>query len=382
MTEFSMELTTKVYFGTGIIQEALEKEKRWFAGKNIMIVTTGRSLIKYGYLENLEQWLKKLSGNGELVIYDKISQNPRLSEVREASELGREKNVQVVIGFGGGSALDAAKVVAAGIADIDLLDDFLLKGLEPTEKTLPMIAIPTTAGTGSELSKAAILSSSEHHIKSGIRGRYIQPKVAIVDAGYTWSIPEKITMETGFDVLAHAVESYVAVKANPFSEMLSEKAIRIVGQNLCELRNNPDNHDAREQMAFASMIMGMNLANVGTALPHRMQYPIGIETDTSHGAGLIALYPSWMKHEYEVNSRKIQKVMQWLGYENVSNPQQAFDMIKDMKVRWGISYSLQSLGIEKEKLNTLAEQVTGNLANDKLAGRPGVINTILGESYR
>lgn len=377
MTEFSMELSTKIYFGTGITQEALEKEKHWFDEKNILLITTGRSLIKYGYLERVEQILKKLSPSSRIVIYDKVSQNPRLSEVKEASELGIENNVQVVIGFGGGSALDAAKAVAAGVAHIDLLDDFLVKGLEPTEKTLPMIAIPTTAGTGSELSKAAILSSHEHHIKSGIRGKYMQPKVAIVDAVYTWSVPERITMETGFDVLAHAVESYVAVKANLFSEMLSEKAIRIVGESLSILKKDLDNHEAREQMAFASMIMGMNLANVGTALPHRMQYPIGIETDTSHGAGLIALYPSWIQHEQEVNPKKVQMILEWLGLKNTS----ASDAFKDLKERWGISYTLQSLGIEKNRLSTLTEQVTGNVANDKLASCPGIINTILEESF-
>lgn len=377
MTEFSMELSTKIYFGTGITQEALEKEKHWFDEKNILLITTGRSLIKYGYLERVEQILKKLSPSSRIVIYDKVSQNPRLSEVKEASELGIENNVQVVIGFGGGSALDAAKAVAAGVANIDLLDDFLVKGLEPTEKTLPMIAIPTTAGTGSELSKAAILSSHEHHIKSGIRGKYMQPKVAIVDAVYTWSVPERITMETGFDVLAHAVESYVAVKANLFSEMLSEKAIRIVGESLSILKKDLDNHEAREQMAFASMIMGMNLANVGTALPHRMQYPIGIETDTSHGAGLIALYPSWIQHEQEVNPKKVQMILEWLGLKNTS----ASDAFKDLKERWGISYTLQSLGIEKNRLSTLTEQVTGNVANDKLASCPGIINTILEESF-
>lgn len=377
MTEFSMELSTKIYFGTGITQEALEKEKHWFFEKNILLITTGRSLIKYGYLERVEQILKKLSPSSRIVIYDKVSQNPRLSEVKEASELGIENNVQVVIGFGGGSALDAAKAVAAGVANIDLLDDFLVKGLEPTEKTLPLIAIPTTAGTGSELSKAAILSSHEHHIKSGIRGKYMQPKVAIVDAVYTWSVPERITMETGFDVLAHAVESYVAVKANLFSEMLSEKAIKIAGKSLSVLKKDLDNHEAREQIAFASMIMGMNLANVGTALPHRMQYPIGIETDMSHGAGLIALYPSWIQHEQEVNPKKVQMILEWLGLKNTS----ASDAFKDLKERWGISYTLQSLGIEKNRLSILAEQVTGNVANDKLASCPGIINTILEESF-
>ena len=340
-----------------------------------MLVTTGRSLVKYGYLDELLNILKELLDE-KVFVFEKISANPQLEEVKHAIKFGKEKSIQCVIGFGGGSSIDAAKAIAVGIAASDDIENYLLNGKEPDEKTLPIIAIPTTAGTGSELSKGAIISSKIHQIKAGIRGKNILPKVAIVDDVFTWTVPLRITMETGFDVLAHAIESFVAVKANCFSEMLSEKAIRIVGENLPLLYNNINNHDARKQMCFASMIMGMNLANVGTCLPHRMQYAIGAYTDTSHGAGLLAIYPKWIRYEYQVNSEKINKVLYWLGGIQADTSEQAEELMVSFFKKMDISYSLSDLNIHGDMIERLMEKVTGNLANDKLASKHNIVKSI------
>jgi len=375
MKEFTFELSTKIYFGTNIWKEALQKEKARLTG-NIMIITTGRSLVKHGYQQLIQQAIVEITGKDKIYIYDKISQNPKLEEVKQAIEIGKERSIDCVIGFGGGSAIDAAKAVAVGIPVEESIETYLLEGKEPGKETLPIIAIPTTAGTGTELSKGAIISSTYHRIKTGIRGKNILPKIAIVDGMFTWTVPEKITMETGFDVLAHAIESYVAVKANPFSEMISEKAIQIVGHNLPLLKQDLDNHEARSQMCYASMIVGMNLANVGTCLPHRMQYPIGAYTDTSHGAGLLALYPTWIKYEYEVNQEKINRIFNWLGYSKAKSTEEAENMFKVFLNKLDILYSLSDLGIQEHMLDELSGQVTGNLFNDKLSEESDMIKKI------
>lgn len=379
MREFEFELSTKIYFGTNIINEALQKESRRLAGR-VLIVTSGRSLNSYGYLPELVSRIKRLSDNDKVIVYDKITQNPKINEVKEAIELGKKENIQTVVGFGGGSAVDAAKAAAVGIGSEEDIETYLLEGKEPEGYVLPIIAIPTTAGTGSELSKGAIISSPAHRLKTGIRGKKMLPCVAIVDAAYTWTVPARITMETGFDVFAHAAESYMAVKANAFSEMLSEHAIRIVGENLSKLADNPEDRDAREKMSFASMIMGMNLANVGTCLPHRMQYVIGACTESSHAAGLAALYPSWIGHEFGVNETKVNQVLQWLGYPSVKESGEARKIFEELLADWRLSYSLSEYGIEEVMTDKLAGQVTGNLANDRLSGQSGIIYRILRES--
>ena len=366
MQGFELEYNTKIFFGTGILKETMQKIAEYLVG-NILIVTTGRSLIKYGYLDKLMGCLKHIETVQQVAVYDSISQNPKLEDVVKAIKLGREIDANLVIGFGGGSALDAAKAAAIGIpkkADIQDMEQYLIFGKEPEKSTLPIVAIPTTAGTGSELSKGAILSSEHYHIKSGIRGAYIIPKIAIVDAEFTWTVPEQITMETGFDVLAHAIESYVAQKANLFSEMLSEKAIEIVGPNLRRLKKNLDDHVAREELCYASMIMGLNLVNVGTCLPHRIQYPIGEYTQTTHAAGLVAVFPAWLECEYEVNSRKIETVFKLLDIKLDNG--RIVENFRRFQHELGIDYTLKTLGIESSVVEMLTDQITGNLGNDKL----------------
>lgn len=380
MSEFTLEIPTKVYFGNDITEKAIEQESRWIHGI-VMLITTGRTLTKLGYVKNLTELLEKLPGVGKVLVFDKISSNPRLSEVKEAVRIGKTNGVNCVIGFGGGSALDAAKAAAVGIGSDKTLESYLLNGDVPGPETLPVIAMPTTAGTGSELSKGAILSSPEHHIKAGIRGEHIYPKAAIVDPVYTWSVPKKVTMETGFDVLAHGIESFLAVKSTPFSELLSEKAISIVAEYLPALYKNMDNKAAREAMSYASMLMGINLANVGTCLPHRMQYVIGAVTDTSHGAGLAALYPAWITREFEVNPVKVRRLLSVLSDQTVESREEAGICIRNFLEQLDLVYTLGSLGIKSEELPGLSEAVTGNLKNDSLSINQGCISDIFAESF-
>lgn len=381
MTKFELKSDTKIYFGTGITEQALKAERKRFGGKT-MVVTTGGSLAANGHLDRIKDILEQIAGKEKVLLYDAVSRNPRLSEVKRAADIAKREKVRTIVGFGGGSALDAAKAAAAGAAGDNDLERCLLDGLEPSQETLPIIAIPTTAGTGSELSRAAIISSPEHHIKAGIRGRHITPKVAVVDPVYTWTVPVRITMETGFDVLAHAIESYIAVKANLFSEMLSERAVRYAGENLRILCQNIDCHEAREKMSYASMIRGWNLANVGTCLPHRLQYPVGAATDTGHAAGLIALYPSWIEQEYEVSAHKINEVFGWLKLQEADTASQAAEIFREFLRELGIFRTLAGLGVGEHQIKTLAEEVRGALSNDPLAERPDVVRIVYQNAFQ
>lgn len=191
---FNISLKTKIHFGTNIVEKALNDEAQNIIG-NVLIVTTGRTLVKKGYVDSLYNILKTNNRVNQVLVYDKVSGNPKISEVEEAISIGRESDVNIVIGFGGGSSIDAAKAVAVGIGAKNPIENYLFNGMIPGKETLPIIAIPTTAGTGSELSKGAIITSGEKKIKTGIRGENIIPKIAIVDAAYTLTVPDKISME-------------------------------------------------------------------------------------------------------------------------------------------------------------------------------------------
>ncbi|WMC93871.1 iron-containing alcohol dehydrogenase [Kineothrix sp. MB12-C1] len=379
MKDFILKIPTRIYFGNHNVEGALRKEEELLCG-NIMIVTTGRSLKKYGYLDELKNILDGCPNVEEVIIFDRISANPRLEEIEEAVKMGRDRRVTAIVGFGGGSALDAAKAAAVGIGISEKLERFLLEEMEPTGEVLPIIAIPTTAGSGSELSKGAIVSSLKYRIKGGIRGDAILPKVAIVNPRYTWTLPMDVTMETGFDALAHAIETYTAVKANNWSEMLSEKAIKIIAENLPLLKKNIDNHEAREAMSYASMIMGMNLANIGTCLPHRMQYGVGARTDTSHAIGIAALYPAWIQRQYDVNEKKVKDTIFWLTGKNVQSGKESKEELIEFMKFINVNKSLADLGIKREEVSVLAHKVMGDIGNDKLSIQVDIIENIYNDS--
>ena len=375
MKAYQLSVPTKVFFGRDILEEVISEQKQLFKG-TVLIVTTGRSLIRLGYLKNLKELVQGMPDVDRVIVYDKISANPKLDEVIKGTDFGKKEGAEFVIGFGGGSALDAAKAIAVGIGHEESLEEFFYGKKEPTGKTLPVAAIPTTAGTGSELSKAAIITDDLRKIKSGIRGVALYPKLAIVDSRFTETVPFNVTMETGFDVLAHAVESYISKAATPYTEMQSEYAIKIVGQYMPRLADNLQDREAREKMCFASMIMGINLGNASTCLPHRMQYPVGAHTDTSHGKGLAALFPAWMFYEYPYAGDKIGKIIHLLMGINCKDVTDVVESINRFIKGLGLSVSLNELGITEAVAGRLAGEVTGNILNDPAAQEDGIIGKI------
>lgn len=367
-----LNIPTKIYYGRDILEKGIKRahSESGIVCGNVLVVTTGRSLIRLGYLNRLKEALQNIDDVKNVIVYDQVSANPKLTEISDAISIGKKEKCDMVVGFGGGSALDAAKAVAAGIpAETDIKEMF--RGNQEPQIVLPIIAVPTTAGTGSELSKAAILSDTELGTKGGLRGSGLFPRAAIVDSVFTESVPFATTMETGFDVLAHAIESYVAKTASPFSEMLSEYVIREAAKSIRRLTKDLNDTQAREKMSFCSMIMGINLGNTGTALPHRMQYPIGAHTESSHGAGLAALYPSWMKYEKLYSSEKISKVLVLMECKEIE------ELLTEMK----LTGKLRDFGIQENELLHMADEVTGNVGNDPASVEKDIIYKIYQESF-
>lgn len=369
---YRITIPTKVYFGRNIWQEAIKAQEPLFRG-NIMIVTTGRSLCRLGYVEALQQNLRQCRYAESVVIFDHISANPKLSEIREGILLGRREKADILVGFGGGSAMDAAKAVAMGIKSGEDIGFYFYQGKEPGEDTLPIIAIPTTAGTGSELSKAAILTDEAQMVKNGIRGEALYPAVAIVDSYFTESVPMQVTMETGFDVAAHAIETYLSKAASPYTRMQSETAVRIAGECLPRLTSCLGDTEAREQMSFASMLMGINLGNASTCLPHRLQYPLGAHTDTSHGAGLAALFTAWIRCEYRHEPGKIERVAELLTGQRARGEEECVMVFYQFIKALGLPVSLSGMGISKQQLSRMADEVSGNIGNDPASQEEGII---------
>ena len=378
MENFSLFIPTKLYFGRGSFNKALLAVLK-DSGKRILVVT-GKSMLKNGYIERIKKCFKLANRENDAFFYQNVTSNPKVHEVADCVAYGKKMNVSAVIGMGGGSIIDAAKVAAAGIGCGCSVKELFEGMAEVTSSTLPIIAIPSTAGTGSELSKAAILTDTRRNMKTGIRSKYLFPKTAIVDAELTYSLPARETMETGFDVIAHAIESYVSIQANSFSEMLSQKALKLAVENLIRLSENLNDIKAREKMSYASMLMGINLGNVGTALPHRLQYPIGAYSDTSHGAGLAALYPAWIYYSYQYSADKFNEIGTIISGAECKNIDDVSNAIERFLRKIDISYRLSDLGIKVNQCNEFAEKVTGNIKNDPASADKTIIEKIYKKS--
>lgn len=372
MKPYHINIPTNIYFGRDIWKESL-KEIEYILNKNVMIVTTGRSLIKLGYLDNLKETMLKNTLVNDIIVFDKVSANPRLSEAKEGIELAKKSKSDVIVGFGGGSAMDMAKAIALGAKADDAIEEYFYGNKEVGNEVLPVIAIPTTAGTGSELSRASIITDSEKKVKRGIRGDALCPKAAIVDSIFTESVPFDITMQTGFDVLAHAMESYVSKASSPYTQMQSECAIKLVGEMLPRLSLNLKDAEARKNMSYASMIMGINLGNASTGLPHRLQYPLGAFTDTSHGLGLAALYCAWLDYEYKYSQEKVEKMISTLMGENIRGKNECINEMQKFISSLKLPVTLKNMGIDRAQLRDMSEAVSGNLFNDPAAQEQDII---------
>lgn len=359
---FSYEAPTQIKFGWGAIENIAE----YVSGYASILLLCGRTSAQRTGLLNR---VLNLLSDKKVCVYDEVSPNPRVEEINSAAALGAENNVTIVIGLGGGSVMDAAKATAAAIGGGHPVEHYLRKGLEAPALTLPVIAIPTTAGTGSETSMGAIISDEAYKEKKGLRGKALLPKVAIVDPELTMTVPLTVTAETGFDIFTHAMETYISIKSSEMTKIYSIKAIEIVLDYLPILVRNLNDRDARTELSFASMLMGYNLMHAGTCLPHRLQYPLGAHTDCSHPAGLVALYPSWCRNTAPFAMEKFDQVARLFeerGYK--SDGGEGGEYVAEYLCTFfdcvGIQTRISALGLAEETLEILPDEVSGSLAAD------------------
>jgi alcohol dehydrogenase class IV len=274
----------------------------------------------------------------------------------------------LIIAIGGGSVIDSAKALSIGWQGSTILDIFHNNKNIPSN-SIKVLAVPTTAGTGAELSYGSILFDLDSNTKGGIRGELLQPDKVIIDTQLYLTAPKKLIAEVGFDCLTHAVETYVSTKSTPLVRFQSISAIKTVFENI-EKATRKDEH-AIEKMAIAASLMGINLALSSTCLPHRIQYAIGPLTSTSHAQGLIALYKGWL--EEVKHTQEFQSLSDDLGL----SAEGLIAKVKEIKSTCSIDYSLKTLGVESYQIDKITSQVTGNLQSDPCYKSQNTIVNIL-----
>ena len=295
--KFEFATAPRIVFGPGSLGEVGQIAQD--LGRRALVVT-GRDA---GRADRLMASLKERE---IAVVNFSVFREPEIATIEQAVTLARSRQCDLVVSIGGGSALDSGKAVAAMLANEGKLIDYLEvvgSGKPLTKPSLPFIAIPTTAGTGSEVTRNAVLASAEHRVKVSLRSTFMLPKVALVDPELTYDLPPALTASTGMDALTQLIEPYVCSRANPMVDALCLEGIRLAAQALPIAFDIPSNVAAREDMAVASLFGGMALANAGLGAVHGFAGPIGGMFPAPHGAICAALLPYVM----EVNLRALRQ---------------------------------------------------------------------------
>lgn len=302
---FQYAMPTTVYFG----KECIQQSGKVLAslGKKALLVTGKHSAKVNGSQQAVTDTLTDLGISW--VVFDQIEPNPTIENVRKAADFGKEAGVDFIVAIGGGSPMDAGKVIAL-LCTNDLDDTQLFTG--PYDRPLPIVAVPTTSGTGSEVTKASILTNHHTGTKQAVASPLLFPTAAFCDPIFTLGVSQKVTIDTAVDALSHAVEGFMATTATPLSDVWATTAIPYIGRHLKELKQNLS-YAVREDLMYGSTLAGIVIAQTGTTLIHGMGYQLTYYKGLTHGRANGLLFPHYMKLMEESMPEKMAQVWQLMG---------------------------------------------------------------------
>jgi alcohol dehydrogenase class IV len=357
---FEFATASRIIFGPGTVREVGPTASK--LGKHALLVTgrsTGRAAPLAAELGTSGLSLSSFAVEGE----------PTLEMIRCGVDLARANGCDLVISFGGGSAIDAGKAIAALLANAgDLLDylEVIGAGKPLPLPSAPFIAVPTTAGTGSEVTRNAVLSSPEHRVKVSLRSPLMLPRLAVVDPELTLNLPPAVTAHTGLDALAQLIEAYVSARANPMTDGLCREGIERAARSLRRAYHDGHNLEARSHMAVSSLLSGLALANAGLGIVHGFAGPIGGMFPAPHGALCAALLPHGMQINIRVlqerapeseATRRYAEVAAILTGRASARTEDGIDWVRGICDELSIP-SLRSYGIGTEDISVLVEKAS------------------------
>jgi alcohol dehydrogenase len=345
----------RVIFGPNALAE-LKKE---IGPGEIPLITTDAGIVRAGILKKLTDLLEE---RGVLYhVFDQVEPDPSLELVEQASADYRRHGCTLVIGLGGGSSIDLAKAVGICSSQEGSLVDYA--GGKPMEGSLPpLYAIPTTAGTGSEVTAVTIISDHDNSVKIPIRNPQLTPQVAILDPLLLASLPSRVAAETAADALSHAIESYIGLGSHVVTDALALAAIRMITHNAVKMTANPADVEVAGQMLMASCMAGMSFNNAGLGLVHSLAHPIGAYFHLPHGV-ICALYLSpVMEFNASACPERFAEIADAMGQDVSGLPKEAaveraVFAVRDLLERMGLPTQLSGLGIQFQLVSKMVDDV-------------------------
>ena len=357
--DFEYYHPVRVVFGEGSVNRAGEMVSRY--GKKALIVTTGDLFKESGLVDRLQGIL---AGSGvDSLHFSEVDPNPLNTQIDAAAALAKAENVDVFVGLGGGSAIDAAKGMAVAVGHGRPIWDFCVgeEVAEITAKTLPTVAITTTSGTGSEATQWSVITNKQTQEKPGIGSDHTFAKVAIIDPELMATMPTRVTASTGFDTLAHAIEAYTSTLATPITDLMCEKAIRLVGKYLRRAVKDGSDREARNGMAFANTMGGFSIAVGIVTVCHGLGHSVGGVCGTIHGETLAAMTPQTMRFSMRGNPDKFKNIGMFLRDEYVNFGEDLLEAsvreVERLIADIGLNNGLSTQGVKESDIEQIAQGV-------------------------
>lgn len=390
MKGFVNYIPTKLIFGSGTFENLLNEK---LPGKNaLVVISNGKSTRANGYLEKLESQLRAMGISYS--IFDKVEPNPLKSTVMAGARTARENACDFVIALGGGSIMDASKAIAAMAANDGDLWDYVLFGtgkkLPFKNKALPIVAITTTAGTGSEADAGSVITNSKTNEKTAVFDESFFPALSIVDPKLTLSVPPAYTAYQGFDALFHSTEGYISAGANPISDMYAEAAIKNVSRYLARAVKDGNDLEAREHVSFGNSLSGMMMSTGTCTSEHSLEHAMSAyHQELPHGAGLImisAAYYSFFIKKGACPERFIE-MARLMGNTGANSPSDFIDSLKNLQKECGVdNLKMSDYGITPDEFDKFAKNAKDAMsflfANDRVQISEADCVSIYKESYK
>ena len=364
---FSFHTTPQLHFGQGSLERLPQELKQWNPHSILLVSDPG--VLKAGITAKVETLI--VDAGYRVTIFSEVEPDPRIETAEACANAARSCKADVIIGVGGGSAMDIAKVAAVLAYSKQHIHSMF--GIEQVNAAgLALILVPTTAGTGSEVTHIAILSDEQEHLKKGIVSKFLFPRLAIVDPLLTLGVPAAVTAASGMDALLHAVEAFTSKNANDLSDTLARRAMRLISENLRDAYQNGQNLEARTGMLEGSMLAGMAFANAGVTAVHAFAYPIGAEFHIPHGVANSIMMGPVLTFNISGNPAKFAEVAECIsekidGTSVQDRAELSVAIMKQLAHDIDIPKNLSSFGVRKEHIPNLADgvlKVTRLLANN------------------
>jgi alcohol dehydrogenase YqhD (iron-dependent ADH family) len=364
MNNFIFENATKIYFGKGCVKEYLASLAASY-GQTVMLAYGGGSIKRNGIYDEVMECLKKTGQN--VVEFSGIGANPTYARVLEGARLARESGVDMILGMGGGSVMDCCKAISmAAVYDGDIWTDFWARPGIVDFEPLPLGVIVTAAGTGSEMNGGAVITNEEQKVKTGRDYPKCNPRFALMDPAYTYSVPKKQMVSGGFDILSHIMETYFSEPDEEnVSDDISEALMRGVIRDLRVAIKNPEDYTARSNLMWEAAMEENRIIKLGKRMDfecHQMEHQLGAYLDCNHGAGLAVLHPVYYRHIYRDGLPKFRKfaVNVWgIPQEGKTGEELAragVEALADFIKEIGLPTTLRELGVnESTDLKAIAD---------------------------